>query len=135
MLWDKNRERKGKLQTFVFSYFPDKNIFGDDCFFINHHLVPWISKNKGTGYITAWGAKALYSRFQLLYTAFLSNIKRFGYKIGIQFNNIALAVERNNHLGEVVNTYELGYWPRNPLSNFVLIKNLLVWFDWYRGML
>ena len=30
--WDKNRERKGKLQTFVFSYFPDKNIFGDDCF-------------------------------------------------------------------------------------------------------
>ena len=34
---------------------------------------------------------------------FLDNIKRFGYKIGIQFNKSILVVEQNNHATKIEN--------------------------------
>ena len=36
---------------------------------------------------------------------FLPNKKRFGYKIGIQFNNTPLVAEQNNYASKIVNAY------------------------------
>ena len=45
-------------------------------------LVP--KENKGIDYVIAWKSKGLFkSELYHLYNAFLPNIKRFGYKIGI----------------------------------------------------
>ena len=54
-------------------------------------------------------------------------IKLFGYKIGIKFDNDALAVEQNNYLSKLVNVYiayDLDAWPRNLTNNFKF-KNCL----------
>ena len=36
---------------------------------------------------------------------FLPNIKNFGSKIGIQFNNTLLVAEQNNHKTKTINAY------------------------------
>ena len=44
-----------------------------------------LKEGKGTEYVTGWKSKGLYvSKITPLCTVFLRNIKRFGYKIGIQ---------------------------------------------------
>ena len=40
-----------------------------------------------------------------LYGAFLTIIKYFGYKIGIQFNNTPLVVEQNSYSTKTVNAF------------------------------
>ena len=81
-------------------------------------------------YITDWESKGVYN-FKLvkLHEGFLSYIRYFGYKIGIQFKNTPLAVEQNNYTTKIVNVYivyDLDNWPKVPLRNFTL-KKLFVW--------
>ena len=52
-----------------------------------------LQKDKGTYYVIGWKSKSLFeSKLFSLNGAFLSNIKCFGYKIRIQFNNTPLGV-------------------------------------------
>ena len=47
----------------------------------------------------------------------------------IQFNNTPFVIDKNNYTAKIENVYifyDLDYWSRNPLNNFVL-KRLLVW--------
>ena len=58
-----------------------------------------------------------------LHGAFLLNVKWFGHKIVIQFNNNPLVAEEKSHVIKTVNVYvvfDLGQWPRNLLNNVVL---------------
>ena len=53
-----------------------------------------------------------------LYTIFLVNVKRFGYKIEKQLKTTILTVEQNNFATKIVNVYfvyELDNWSRNLL--------------------
>ena len=53
-----------------------------------------------------------------LYTAFLHNTKRSGYRTIKKFDKDPLAVEQNNYLRKIVNVYvvlDLDAWPRNPI--------------------
>ena len=53
-----------------------------------------------------------------LYTAFLHNTKRSGYRTIKKFDEDPLAVEQNNYLRKIVNVYvvlDLDAWPRNPI--------------------
>ena len=61
-------------------------------------------KNKGTDYMNGWKSKSLFaSELLSLHGTFLPNIKYFGYKIGIQFNNTLLFVKQNNYATKTVN--------------------------------
>ena len=54
-------------------------------------------------------------------------MKLSGYRKGIKFDKVPLAVEQNNYLSEIVNVYivyDLDAWPRNPTKNFKF-KNCL----------
>ena len=83
-----------------------------------------LKEDKSAEYIIASKSKGLFkSRLHPLYNAFLYNVKRFEYKIGIQFNNTTLNVEQNNYAAKILNgyiVYALDYWPRNLLHKFVL---------------
>ena len=53
--------------------------------------------DKGKEYITGWKSKGLYkSKPIALHDPFLPNVKYFGNKIGMQFNNTPLVIEQNN---------------------------------------
>ena len=82
-----------------------------------------LKKDKDTEYIVAQKSKELFkSRLEPLYKAFLPNIKRFGYKIRMQFNKTALVVQDNNYSHKIVDVYiayDLDYCPRNLLNNSV----------------
>ena len=53
-----------------------------------------LKEHKGTEYIIAWKSKKLFKfRLDQLYNAFMPYIKRFGYRIGIRFNNSTLVAE------------------------------------------
>ena len=53
--------------------------------------------DKGTEYIIGWKSKGLFdSKLKALHGAFLPNVKCFGKKIGIQFNNTSLVIEQIN---------------------------------------
>ena len=48
-------------------------------------------------------------------------IKLSGYRIGIKFDKVPLAVEKNNYLLRIVNVYivyDLDAWTINPTNNF-----------------
>ena len=83
-----------------------------------------LKENKGAKYVIGWKWKGVYtSKLIPLYTVILCNIKDFGHKIGIQFNNSVLIVEQSNYATKIVNAYivyDLDNWSRNPLSNFAL---------------
>ena len=54
--------------------------------------------HKGTEYITGWKSKGLYnSKLIASHGAFLPNVKYFGVKIGIQFNNTPLVTPSITH--------------------------------------
>ena len=84
--------------------------------------------DKGTKYGIGWKSKRLFnSKLVALHGAFLSNIKYFGKKIGMQFNNTPLVEEQNNYASKIVNisiVYDLDTWPKISLRNFTL-KNCL----------
>ena len=72
----------------------------------------------------SWKSKGIYnSKLKALHGAFLPNVKYFGNKIGIQFNNTLLIIEQNNYVTRIVNiyiVYDLENWPKNSLRNFTL---------------
>ena len=52
---------------------------------------------KGTKYIIGWKSKGLYnSKPMALHSSFLPNVEYFENKVGIQFNNTSLVIERIN---------------------------------------
>ena len=58
---------------------------------------------------------------------FLFNVKYFGIKIRIQFNNTPLVIEQINYPSKIVNVsivYDLDNCPKIPLRNLAL-KNCL----------
>ena len=75
--------------------------------------------DKGTEYITDWKSKGL-SEWKLLplHGAFIRNVKRFGYIIGIQINNTPLVIDQNNFTTKIMNayiTFDLDNWPKKFL--------------------
>ena len=73
-----------------------------------HELYTSLKDDKGTDYVIGWKSKGLFKcKLVPLHGAFLSNIKYFGYKIGIQFNNIHLDVEQKNYAVKTVNCLTL----------------------------
>ena len=79
-------------------------------------------KEKGTDYVHSWKPNAAYnSKLKPLYAAILHSTKLTGYKIGIKFDKDPLAVDQNNYLTKVVNTYiayDLAAWLRYSTNNF-----------------
>ena len=54
---------------------------------------------------------------------FLPNLKYFGYKTGLPFNNTSSVADQHNYTKKVVNVYiiyNLDHWPRIPLRSFTL---------------
>ena len=65
-----------------------------------------LNKDKSTGYVIGWKWKGLFkSKFLPLHGALLPNVKYFGYKIRIQFNDTPLVFEQNNYTTKTVNAY------------------------------
>ena len=87
---------------------------------------------KGIEYTISWKSKISYiSKLTALHGVFLPNIKYFGVKTGIQFNNNPLATEQINYARKIVQVYivyDLGNWilPKNLPINFTL-KDCLFW--------
>ena len=82
-----------KFQAFDSSYFHGKNFLGDDGF---QNMIVYQSTvnmlklklDKGTEYFTGWNSKHLFEwKLLPLHGVFMLNIKIFGYKMGIWFNN------------------------------------------------
>ena len=88
-----------------------------------------LKKDKSADYVVSWKSKGVHTyKHKPLYTAFLQNVKSFGYRVGIQFDNGILAVEQNNYATKIVNAYivyDLDAWPKIPVNKFKL-KKLLV---------
>ena len=71
----------------------------------------------------------------------MPNVKRFGYKVELQFNNIFFVIDQNIYATKIVNAciaYDLDYWPGNTLNNFfgkILCNNdegsLFCVFKWF----
>ena len=87
-----------------------------------------LRKDKGSENVIFCESKSLFeSKLLPLHEIFLSNLRRFGYKIVIQFKNTPLVVEQNDHATKIVNAYivfNLDKWVKVPLNNFK-IKNCL----------
>ena len=67
-----------------------------------------------------------------LHGAFLSNIKYFRKKIGIQFSSTPLVIEQNIYTTKIVNVYivyDLENWPKCPLRNSALQNCVIVWCE------
>ena len=65
-----------------------------------------LKKEKGTEYITGCKSKGVYnSKLKASHGAFLTNVRYFGNKTGIQFNSTPLIIEQNNYVTEIVNVY------------------------------
>ena len=127
------------LQGFDLIYFGKdrKNFFGKDGFqnVFFFYQVTLVNVNtlvlkevKGTEYFISWKSKELFkTELYLLHNAFLTNVKRFGYKIEIQFNNTHLVIDKSFYTSKTVKAYivyHLDYWPISLLNNFIL-KNCL----------
>ena len=62
--------------------------------------------DKGTEYITGWKSKVLFEwKLLPLRGAFIPNVKRFDYNIGMQFDNTPVAIDENNYTTKIVNAY------------------------------
>ena len=74
-----------------------------------------------TEYIISGNSRGVYNSKRIaLHGAFLSNIKYFTNKIGIQFNSSPLVIEQNNYTTKIVNVYivyDLDNWPKSLLQN------------------
>ena len=114
------------LQTHL-SYFLGNIFFGDDGFqnmFVYQLTFSTLelTDDKGNDYVIGWKSKGVYSsKLTPLYTAFLHNMKRSGYRIRIQLNNSA--VKQNNYATKIVNAYiayDLDDWSKYPNRIFKL---------------
>ena len=81
-------------------------------------------EDKCTEYVIGWKSKEVYtSKLIPLYTVFLHNVRRFKYKIEIQFNKGVLVGEQNNYATKIVNAcimYDSDNWSKNSLNSFKL---------------
>ena len=120
------------------NFFPGRRYFNDDgksiyilslLILLANKSYVRIKKDKVTDYSIGWKSKDLSESNHLpLDGAFLPNIKYFGCKIGMQFNNTPLVVEQRNYANNIVNAYilyDLDNWPNIPLRNLTR-KNCLV---------
>ena len=121
------------METYDLSYFLGKSLFGDDSSQNTFVYQPTfnmleLKTDKGTEYVIGWKSKGVYySKLVAFHGAFLPNIKDLTRKIGIQFNNAPLVVEKNNYTTKIVSVYivyDLDNWPKFPLRKFIL-KNCL----------
>ena len=61
---------------------------------------------KGTKYIIGWRSKGLYnSKPMALYSSFLPNVEYFENKVGIQFNNTSLVIERISYTKKLFTSF------------------------------
>ena len=128
----KKLEVEKKLDSLIIKYFFFGRIYfpsndGSQNVFVYQPTfdVLELKTEKGTEYIIGWKAKGLYSsKLTALLVAFLSNVKYFGIKIGIQFNTLLVAEQKNYSSENVYTVYDLDNWPNNPLRSFTL-KNCL----------
>lgn len=60
----------------------------------------------GTEHVIAWKSKRLFrTELYLLHNDFLTEVRRFGYKIGTQFSKIPLVIDKNNYVIKIVDVY------------------------------
>ena len=92
--------------------------------------TPELKRDKGTEYFIGWKSKWLYnSRLIPLHAAFLANIKYFRSKIGMQFNNTPLVLEKkelHDQNYKCLHPLKFRELAKSPLRNFTL-KKLFVW--------
>ena len=79
-------------------------------------------KEKFSDYVLCWKSNGVSTSIpKPLYTHFLQNIKRSGYKMRIKFHEDHLTVEQNNSLTKIENVhtaYDLAAWSRDPTNSF-----------------
>ena len=120
------QDKTVKLQTHELSYFLGKNFFGDDGSpntFVYQPKRDKLELKKTKALIMFFvGNQGIFtSKLKPIYTAFLHSKKFSGYKVGVKFDKVPSAVEQNNYVTKIVNTYivyELNAWQKNPTSNF-----------------
>ena len=82
-----------------------------------------LQESKGSEYLIAWKSKELSkTEIYLLHNDLLLNVKRCRHKIGKQFNDTPLVIDRYNYVIKTVNAYtfyDLDYWPINFPNKFV----------------
>ena len=80
--------------------------------------------DRDTEYVTSLKSKGVFEWKSLpLHGAFIPNVKQFGTKIGIQFNNTPLVIDQTNLTNKILNAYivyDLDNWPKIPLNNTFL---------------
>ena len=65
-----------------------------------------LKKGKGPEYVNNSKSRGLFkTEIHPLHNAFLPNIKRFGHKLEIQFNNTSFVKDKNNYATKIVNAY------------------------------
>ena len=115
-----------KLETYELSHFLGKNLYGNGGSQNMSVYQPTIitlelKVNKSTEYAIGWKSKGLHkSKLLPFYGTFLPNIKYFGHKTVIQFDNTTLALEQNNYAIKTVNAYIVYYLDNLPQ---ILSKN------------
>ena len=65
-----------------------------------------LKEDKDSDYVTRWKSKGLFkTELYPKYNPILYNIKQFGYKKEIQFNNTSLVIGKNNYATKIVYIY------------------------------
>ena len=86
--------------------------------------VLWLKNGNGIEYIISLNLEGVYnSKLNAIHGAFLTNVKYFGNKIEIQFNNTHLVIEKHNYTSRIVNVYivsALDNWSKHLLINSAL---------------
>ena len=86
-----------------------------------------LKEDKGTEYVLGWKSKGLCtSKLTPLYTTFLQNVKRPGFKTEIQLNKRVLVAKQNNYVTKIVKAYifyDLDDWPATNIVKKVIKVN------------
>ena len=86
-----------------------------------------LKEEKGTDYITGWKSIGVYtSELTPSYPALLHNIKRFEYRIGMQFDNSFLVAEENDYVNKIVNVYIVLFGATNLRKIAVKVSGYIV---------
>ena len=113
-------------------FFLGKKIFGVDGFqnmFVYQPILNTLElkEDKGTEYALGWKSKGLYtSKLTPLYTTFLQNVKRSGFKTEIQLNKRVLVAKQNSYVTKIVKAYifyDLDDWPATNIVKKVIKVN------------
>ena len=122
-----------KGEAFESRYLCRKNVFGNDYIqnmFVYQSTFNMLESkiNKSTESVTGCKSKGLFERKHFpLHGAFMSNVKRFGYKIRIQFNITPLVVDQKKFVTKIVNAYDCKY---NCIYKIVNACKSISWKRW-----